>query len=129
MILNGYRIFKIMDKKQKDIPEIGNLNYKHLENMFVVKQDENENYYYDLTDSIFFNPNTISPLLFETYDVLLGDNLYNISRKFFETVSLWWMIGVINDIDNPYDLSNMVGESIKIPIKSVVGEVLTRIIQ
>lgn len=118
-----------MDKKQKDIPEIGNLNYKHLENMFVVKQDENENYYYDLTDSIFFNPNTISPLLFETYDVLLGDNLYNISRKFFETVSLWWMIGVINDIDNPYDLSNMVGESIKIPIKSVVGEVLTRIIQ
>jgi hypothetical protein len=113
-----------MDKRRKDIQELSNLDNRHLENMFIVKTDSDDNYYYDLTDSLYINPDTMDPLLFGSYDIKGGDTLYSISDKYYGTTNLWWVVGTTNRIDNPFDIENMVGTTIKIPIKSVVGEIL-----
>jgi hypothetical protein len=114
-----------MDKRSADIPELSSLDSRHLENMFIVKTDSDDNYYYDLTDSLYLNPDTMDSLLFGSYDIQGGDTLYSISNKYYGTTTLWWVVGTTNRIDNPFDLESMVGVSIKIPIKSVVGEILS----
>lgn len=114
-----------MDKRRKDIIDLQNVDIRHLENMFVVKEDSDGRYYYDLTDTIFMNPDTMNPLLFEEHEVTSIDTLYGLSLRYFDTRSLWWLVGVVNNINDPFDLNDMVGETIKIPIKSIVSEILT----
>jgi len=118
-------LINIMDKRRKDISDIPNLGSQHLENMFTVKTDSDGGYYYDLTDTLYIDPDTMDPLLFGSYAIKGGDTLYSISRSFYDTSDLWWLVGITNRIDNPFDIDDMVGEVIKIPIKSVVGEIVS----
>lgn len=114
-----------MDKRRKDIAELSNLDNQHFENMFNVKTDGDDNYYYDLSDSLYINPDTMDPVLFGSYAIKGGDTLYSISELYYGTMNLWWVVGTTNRIDNPFDLENMIGDIIRLPIKSVVGEIIS----
>ena len=118
-----------MNRKRTQIPELRNIDFRHLENMFSVKKGSDGRFYYDLTDTIFINPDTMSPLLFEEHVLVNGDTLYSLSQKYYETRNLWWLIGITNNINDPFELDNMTGQTINIPINSIVGEILNTISQ
>ena len=113
--------------KQNNIAELPNLASNHLENLFQVEQDEDGMYYYDLSDTVYLDQDNINPLNYTTHEVTRYDSLYTLSLKYYKTKSLWWVIGVTNNIDNPFVLTENVGEEIKILTPSFVGEMLKTI--
>ena len=113
-----------MDKKRKQIKELSNIDLKHLENMFVIKQDNDGVYYYDLTDTIYMNPDDLTPTSYQEYKISNGDNFYSLSYRYYNTFQLWWVIAIVNNIDNPFEINNMIGKIIKIPVISVVNQIL-----
>lgn len=114
-----------MDLTRNEIPQLSNVDFRHVENMFTVKEDQDGFTYYDLTDTVYINPNELSPILFSEHSVSIGDNFYSLSRRYYDNTNLWWIIATVNRIDNPFDLQTMVGDTIKIPIKSLVSEILS----
>jgi len=51
---------------------------------------------------------------YETYEVDNDDWWDNISYKYYETPALWWVIPLMNDINNPFEEKNEPGDNLKI---------------
>lgn len=114
-----------MRAKQQDLPELPNLGNNNFENLFIVDTDETGSFYYDLTDTLYIDIEGMDPSNFELYTIQKNDTLYSISRKAYDTYSLWWVIAVANNIDDPFELDQLLGEEIKILKRPVVGQILT----
>lgn len=112
---------------QNDIPQLDQISSNRFENIFTVNQTEDNGYYFynimktvritsdDLDDKYFFmfNVNRIIP-----YTAL--------SYNFYGTTDLWWLICVINNIDNPIEFIKP-GTTIKIIKKQHVSTVVAAI--
>jgi len=110
---------------QNNIQELPRLNTENLENIFNVYQNKSGYYYYNLLETIVF-PKNLPPNLFKTYSIVPGDTWPYISFKAFNTPNLWWLILLVNNINNP--LSKLeIGKSLLIPNNSVVQDVLAKI--
>jgi hypothetical protein len=111
--------------KQNQIKDLTKLDSENLENIFNVYQDEGGMYFYNLLQTVVFPPD-LPPNLFNSYSITYGDTWPFISFKAFKTPNLWWIILLANNIQDPTKLPAN-GSTIKIPIASVVREVLSQI--
>lgn len=114
-----------MDKRRKDITDLRNIDNRHMENMFVVKTDSDSRRYYDLTDTLFVTPDSINPVFLTEHTVTSTDNLYVLSNTYYGTKNLWWVIASVNNIEDPFSLPKLQGETINIPNKTIVGNILS----
>ena len=110
--------------RHNDIQDLEKLDVENMENIFNVYQDENSMYFYNLLQTITFPPNL--PLnLFTPYAIGQSENWPLISYKTLKNTGLWWMICLINNIQNPV-ISPIPGEILKIPKPELVREILTQ---
>jgi hypothetical protein len=111
-------------RKNNQIPELRNLNSYHLENYLNVYDNEGY-YFYNLADSINIE-NINNPEYFYLYKVISNKSWTLISYENYNTIHLWWLICLINGIDNPVNFPEN-GTILKILKNEYVGEVLSRI--
>jgi nucleoid-associated protein YgaU len=109
--------------RQNDINNLPKLDFENFENIFSVYQDNNDYYYYNLLETIFF-PNNLPESYFSEYTVKYEDTWPLISYKAYGTIKLWWVIAYANNVINPINFLE-VGKKIKIPKTSIVTEILT----
>lgn len=111
--------------KQNQIKDLKKLNVENFENIFNVYRDQDGLYFYNLLQTVVFPPNL--PLnLFTSYPIAYGDTWPFISYKTLNTPNLWWIILLANNIQDPTKMPAN-GTVIKVPIMSVVKEVLAQI--
>lgn len=109
---------------QNTIDELPKLDTENFENIFNVYQNESGSYYYNLLETVVF-PKNLPANFFTTYSIAPGDTWPYISYKAFNTPNLWWLILLVNGIDNP--LSKLeIGRSLLIPIYSVMQDILAK---
>lgn len=70
----------------------------------------------------------LSRLSFSQYLVKERDFLRfdNVSWLFFETPYLWWIVYLLNNIENPFGKEDIVDKTIKTPQLAVFAELMTR---
>lgn len=112
--------------KHNEIKALSKINNENLENIFNVYQDENGLYFYNLLQTITFPQDVPYLNLFDSYVIKSGDTWPLISFKTLNSTGLWWMICLVNHITNPVE-PLVQGEVLKIPIPSLVREILNNI--
>ena len=108
--------------KQNNISDLPTLKMENMENIFNVYQDENGMYFYNLLQTVTF-PTDLPFNLFEAYTIKSGDTWPLISYKTLENTNMWWVILLVNHIQNPVILP-VAGTIIKIPKFEVAKEIL-----
>jgi hypothetical protein len=106
----------------KELPQ---LNSNHKENMFSVKRDDDGTIYYDLTDDIHIDPVNLEPTDYIVHEITENENFYSISYDYYNTTNLWWVVPILNNIENPFKLK--VGEKIKLPNGSLLDNILNAV--
>jgi len=104
----------------RGLPPVSDLDF---ENFFSVREDSGGKYY-DMTDSVYFEVESISQTDLFSHQVALGENLHTISRLYFDTHRLWWLIGMVNGFNDPFVLPTLVGTDILIPSSGVINSVI-----
>jgi nucleoid-associated protein YgaU len=110
---------------QNSIPALPNLPQSRYENIFNVYQDSNNNYFYNLLQTVIL-PDNLPAGYFTTYSVEPEDTLPFISYKMYKRIDLWWIIANINKIDNP-TVTLQPPLKLKIPNINVVQTILSNI--
>lgn len=85
---------------QNEIEDLPRLTQDRYENIFNVYLDENSKYYYNLLQNIVL-PDNLPDGLFTDYIVKPQDTLPFISYKVFGTINMWWVLCLVNKINNP----------------------------
>ena len=111
------------------ITNLQNTNIKtesdDFENFYNIYQDSDGYYFFNITKTVIF-PEDLKQDKYKEYVVLPKDMWTTISYKFYNTIKLWWLICVSNNIENPIIMPK-VGNVIKILNGDVVKEVLIKI--
>jgi LysM repeat protein len=110
---------------QNEIPDLPRLPDERYENIFQVFQDEDDRYYYNLLETINF-PENLPPGFFSTYNVQPGDTYPFISYKLYKTIHMWWVICLVNKINNPTSPLTA-GTPLKVPTLNIVREIIRQI--
>ena len=111
---------------QNLIYNLPRLNSTKYENIFNVYTDVDNNYYYNLLQTIVF-PDNLPNSFFVQYTVGNQDAWTLISYKMYNTIDLWWVILLANKISNPLE-PLIAGTVLKIPNATVVKDILSQII-
>jgi len=88
--------------------------------LFDIHTDSNGLGFLNLYDSIIIGDN-INPDFYSDYYFSDGDDFYSLANKFYENHRLWWIILLVNRIDNPFEFT---GGLIKIPNQSLINIIL-----
>ena len=86
---------------QHDIEVLSKLDNYALENIFPVDQDANTYYYYNLLNKISF-PDDLNKSLYTIENINFNQPLTTISFNHYGTIKLWWLILIVNKIQNPF---------------------------
>lgn len=93
-----------------DISQYNKFTQQNLSNstqlkMFNILEDvRNNTYYLNIFRSYVINMSALNDSSFyETYEVENDDWFDNISFKFYNTPSLWWVVCIVNNIVNPFE--------------------------
>ena len=111
---------------QNLIYNLPRLNSTKYENIFNVYTDVDNNYYYNLLQTIVF-PSNLPNSFFVQYVVCNQDAWSLISYKVYNTIDLWWIILLANNISNPLE-PLLPGTVLKIPNATIVKDILAQII-
>lgn len=113
---------------QNNISELPRLTQYNFENLFKVYTDIENQYYYNVTNSIFF-PDDIANDAYVNYRVI-GSNMSwtYLSYIHYGTIKLWWILCALNNVDNPMILPEP-GTFIKILKPNALRDVLQQIQQ
>ena len=90
--------------------------------IFSAYKDANDITLYNLYNSVNID-GEIDPSLYTEIYITESDDWYTLSNKYYDTTYLWWVILVVNKIDNP--LEPYVGK-LKILDGRVVSEILNQ---
>lgn len=113
-------------KKQNDISELPYLDTFRYENLFNVYQNNNNQYFYNILSKINF-PADMDETFYTIYTVPSDQVSYTfISDKFYGTITLWWLICAVNNIQNPVQFPKA-GSSLKILLPSVARNVIQQL--
>lgn len=110
---------------QNDITDLPNLRNENYENIFQVYEDENDQYYYNILQSVAL-PNNLPEGYFQYYHIKYGDTWPFISYKVYQTPNLWWIILPFNNILDPTTMPEN-GTRIKVLKTQFVRTVLDQI--
>lgn len=110
--------------KQNQISTLPTLRTEHLENIFNIHLDENNNnaYFYNLLQTVEI-PQHLPKAYYKEYMVTYEDTWPFISYKTYGTPNLWWIIVSANNIVNPTKLPTP-GSTIKILRTEIVQNIL-----
>ena len=87
---------------QNEITDLDSLSELRYENIFKVNQtEENKYYFYNITKTIRFSPTDLDPRYFYKFKVNRIIPYTALSYNLYNTMDLWWLLCVINNIDNP----------------------------
>jgi len=97
---------------QNSITDLPSLNSIRYENIFKIYKNKDNQYYYNLLQSLFL-PNNIDGTKF--YNMLISSRMpwTTVSFNAYKTIELWWLICLTNQIYNPVDFAKA-GSSLKI---------------
>lgn len=87
-------------KSQNDIPDLVTLDFARYENIFKLYKDSNSIYFYNILNSIQV-PDNIDKQYFYVVKINRKIPWTTISYEQYATIDLWWLICLINKIDNP----------------------------
>jgi len=106
-----------------------NLQLYRYENIFKTYQtkDANKDYFYNIIRNISV-PGDITNDAFFTITYQANIPLTTLSYQIYGTTYLWWLICIINNIQNPFDPANS-GKTLKIIKPTYINLVLTTISQ
>jgi hypothetical protein len=97
---------------QNSITDLPSLNSIRYENIFKIYKNKDNQYYYNLLQSLFL-PNNIDGTKF--YNMLISSRMpwTTVSFNAYKTIELWWLICLTNQIYNPVNFAKA-GSSLKI---------------
>lgn len=87
---------------QNNIPELQPLNNFRYENIFKMYKDKGSKFYYNITKKITL-PSDLDPSQFLYYPVKKRMPWTMISFNIYQTIELWWLLCIVNNIQNPVD--------------------------
>lgn len=109
----------------QDLPGLQTFRY---ENIFKVYQTEDKNFYfYNIIKNIKM-PDNINDTVFDLITLKSNQPLTTLSYEIYGTTYLWWLICIMNNIQNPFDVNN-IGKQIKVLKKQYLKIVLNTINQ
>ena len=92
--------------------------------IFNVYEEKDGTQFFNLMNSINISGD-IDPQLYQ-YDYIESfTSFYTLSKKYYGTPKLWWIILVANNIDNPFSVK--AGQQIRILKNAAVTEILNQI--
>lgn len=113
---------------QNYIPELPGLEIYRYENIFKVYQTNDKNfYYYNIIKNIKV-PGDISNDIFNVITLNENTPFTTLSYQLYGTTYLWWLICIVNGIQNPFNPAN-VGKQVKVIKKAYLKPVLNAIKQ
>ena len=114
-----------LQSHQNDISDLPDLNKYVMENLFPVHQDNDGKYYYNIIRTVI-SPENLASDTFYMYRIPAPTPLTNLSYRVYGRIELWWLICVVNNIDNPVELLSA-GTELKIIRPAMIEEVLGKI--
>lgn len=113
--------------KANDITQIQySISESNFENVFNVYEDKNsEKYFYNILKTVII-PEDLDEEYYDNYSVKFGDMWTTISYKFYNDVSLWWVVCVANQIDDATK-NPKIGSTIKIIKSQYLPEIINRL--
>jgi hypothetical protein len=97
---------------QNDISALPKLATGRYENLFKLYQTDNQQYFYNILNTVQM-PDDVNPSLYYTIKVSQRMPWSMISFNEYETMDLWWLICIINKVNNPISFPD-VGSELKI---------------
>ena len=113
-------------KKQyhNDIDILKPISEYNFENIFSVYKD-NDFYFYNILKTVNF-PKEMDNSYYTTYRVKSNSPLTALSFKFYNTIKLWWLIVLANNINNPVSFIKP-GTTLKIIRPQFIPQILDNI--
>jgi hypothetical protein len=105
-----------------DLPKISLYRY---ENFFNIYSDDNGFKFYNILRSINLFPSNNSDAE-DVYHITPNDTWHLISYKYYNTMDLWWLVCVYNQISNPVKMLE-VGTKIKLLKSNYVSTVISEL--
>lgn len=87
------------DIKDPDVPSLGSHD---MENIFNVYKTDSGKYFYNLLKTIKF-PDNIDRSFIGSIFPRAGELLPQLSFRLYGAVNLWWVIAILNNIQNPLE--------------------------
>jgi hypothetical protein len=115
-----------LNKNRHEMSELGVLDDEMYENIFSVYMKDNH-YVYNILKRVTLPPGAIDTEFF-TYEVITAETPWtSISYRYYQTIKLWWVLCVLNNILNPvYNIR--AGTVIKVLKPAYLQEVLNAIL-
>lgn len=85
-----------------DIPPIAGEYYENILNLYQT-QDDNSYYYYNISNKVTFDINDVDEQYIQYFFIDSPMPLTTISYRLFNTMHLWWLIAVMNNL-NPINI-------------------------
>ena len=110
---------------QNDITKLGSLSPSRYENIFKLYLDGNNDYFYNILNSINI-PEEIDKTYYYVVVVNRRVPWTTISYEQYQNIDLWWLICLINNINNPIKFAEP-GKELKIIRQEFVPLILNNI--
>ena len=91
----------ILGNYQDQIQALPTISKSRYENIFKIYTTQNNQYYYNLLQSIYIAVDRIDPRALYQYTVKQNLPWSIISFNVYGTIDLWWLIALVNQINNP----------------------------
>lgn len=87
---------------QNDVPELDAISSNRFENIFKINQtEENKYYFYNIMRTVRLTTDDLDDRYIFLFNVDRIMPYTTLSYNFYDTIDLWWLICVVNNIDNP----------------------------
>jgi hypothetical protein len=107
-----------------DVDQLAPISEYNFENIFSIHQD-GDFYFYNILKTINF-PEDMSDSYYTKYRVKSNTPYTSLSFKFYNTIKLWWLIVLANNINNPVQFVKP-GNTLKIIRPEFIPQVLAAI--
>lgn len=107
-----------------DIDQLIPLTEYNYENIFTVHQD-GDFFFYNILKTVNF-PKNMNDSYYFNHKIKTHTPYTTLSYKFYNTIKLWWLIAIANNINNPVQFIKP-GSTLKIIKPDVVPLILTAI--
>jgi hypothetical protein len=111
---------------QNDIAMLPALNNYRYENIFKIYQNNDKQYYYNITKKIVIPIKNLDPTQFIYFPIKQKMPWTMASFQVYSTIELWWLLCLVNNITNPI-IQPKAGTYIKALLPSLVAPLINNI--
>lgn len=89
---------------QNNISDLNPLESNRYENIFNVDQTDANNYYfYNIIKTVHINAKDLDPAFYFKHTVDRSTPFTSLSYRLYDSINLWWLICILNNINNPVE--------------------------